>query len=105
MAFWRRLLANPSAVVGLVVILLYVLAAVFAPQIAPYGPREMVLTDRLMPPAFVEGGSRAHLLGTDQLGQDIFSRILYGARVSLLVGLISVAISLAVGTVLGCIAG
>lgn len=105
MSFWRRLISHPGAVVGLVVILLYVLAALLAPWIAPYGPREMVLADRLKPPAFVEGGTHSHLLGTDQLGQDIFTRILYGARVSLLVGLISVAISLALGTVLGCVAG
>jgi len=105
MGFWRRLISHPGAVVGLVVILLYVFAALLAPWIAPYGPREMVLADRLKPPAFLEGGSRSHLLGTDQLGQDIFSRILYGARVSLLVGLTSVSISLTVGTVLGCIAG
>ncbi|MBP2017243.1 peptide/nickel transport system permease protein [Symbiobacterium terraclitae] len=105
MGFWRRLISHPGAVVGLVVILLYILAALLAPWIAPYGPREMVLADRLKPPAFVDGGTAAHLLGTDQLGQDIFTRILYGARVSLLVGLISVAISLTVGTVLGCVAG
>lgn len=105
MGFWRRLISHPGAVVGLVVILLYILAALLAPWIAPYGPREMVLADRLKPPAFVDDGTAAHLLGTDQLGQDIFTRILYGARVSLLVGLISVAISLTVGTVLGCVAG
>ncbi|MBY6275052.1 ABC transporter permease [Symbiobacterium thermophilum] len=105
MAFWRRLFANPSAAVGLVVILLYALAALLAPVIAPYGPREMDLANRLRPPAFLEGGSLNHPLGTDQLGYDLFSRILYGARVSLLVGLISVAISLVVGTLLGCIAG
>ncbi|WP_374713380.1 ABC transporter permease [Symbiobacterium terraclitae] len=105
MGFWRRLISHPGAVVGLVVILLYILAALLAPWIAPYGPREMVLADRLKPPAFVDDGTAAHLLGTDQLGQDIFTRILYGARVSLAVGLISVAISLTVGTVLGCVAG
>jgi len=105
MAFWRRLFANPSAAVGLVVILLYALAALLAPVIAPYGPREMDLANRLRPPAFLEGGSLNHPLGTDQLGYDLFSRILYGARVSLLVGLISVANSLVAGTILGCVAG
>ncbi|MFZ5815396.1 MAG: ABC transporter permease [Bacillota bacterium] len=103
--FLRKLAAHPAAMAGLVVILLYAAAAIAAPQIAPYGPREMALSMRLKPPAFLAGGVADHLLGTDQLGQDLLSRILYGARVSILVGLLSVSISLVVGTALGCVAG
>lgn len=103
--FLRRLAANPAAMLGLLVILLYAVAALFAPYIAPFAPREMALAARLKPPAFLPGGLAAHLLGTDQLGQDLLTRILYGARVSILVGLLSVSISLLVGTTLGCIAG
>lgn len=103
--FLRRLAANPAALIGLAVILLYALAAIFAPWLAPFEAREMTLSARLKPPVFMEGPTPGHLLGTDQLGQDLFSRILYGARVSILVGLLSVSISLVIGTTLGCIAG
>lgn len=101
----RNLLRHPTALIGLVVILLYLGAATLAPALAPYGPREMKLSQRLKPPTGVEGAAPGHLLGTDQLGQDLFSRILYGARVSMLVGMLSVGLSLLLGTTLGCIAG
>ncbi len=99
--FFKQLIRHPSAMLGLVVILLYIAGAIGAPWIAPFGPREMQLSARLLPP----GADPAHPLGTDGLGYDLFSRILYGARVSILVGVLSVAISLAAGTALGCIAG
>ena len=101
----RQLLRHPTALLGLVVILIYIGSATLAPAVAPYGPREMKLSQRLKPPAGVEGAAPGHLLGTDQLGQDLFSRILYGARVSILVGVLSVGLSLLLGTALGCIAG
>lgn len=103
--FLQNLAAHPTAMIGLVVILLYAAAATFAPAIAPFGAREMDLAARLKPPAFLPGASPGHLLGTDQLGQDLLSRILYGARVSILVGLLSVSLSLVIGTTLGCAAG
>jgi peptide/nickel transport system permease protein len=100
-AFLRRLVRHPSAVIGAVVILLYVVAAVFAPWVAPHPPDKVSLTQRLQPPTW----TGEFPLGTDQLGRDILSRIIYGARVSLLVGLLTILISVAVGTGLGTLAG
>lgn len=85
--------------IGLVIILVLVCVAIFAPFIAPYNPVEMKLDDRLAPP------SKDHLLGTDELGRDIFSRIIYGAGVALKIMLIVLAIDLPLGILLGLIAG
>ena len=85
--------------IGLVIILLLVCVAIFAPFIAPYNPVEMKLDDRLAPP------SKDHLLGTDELGRDILSRIIYGAGVALKIMLIVLAIDLPLGILLGLIAG
>src|SRR5918999_5260371 len=74
-------------VIPMVVLLTLFISAIFANQIAPYDPLQTSLTDRLKPPAFVAGGSEAHLLGTDKLGRDILSRIIWGSRVSLIVAL------------------
>jgi peptide/nickel transport system permease protein len=83
---------------------LTVLVAVFAPVVAPHPPARVALADRLTPPAFA-GGTWTHPLGTDSLGQDLLSRIIYGARVSLLVGISAVVISGALGVTLGLISG
>jgi peptide/nickel transport system permease protein len=96
----RRLFRSPLAVTGLVVLCIAVLAAVFAPLIAPYGPSDAHFDARYVPP-----GSPGYLLGTDSLGRDILSRILFGARASLLVGVLSVLLALVVGVPLGLIAG
>lgn len=85
--------------------LLLVIPATLAPQLAPHDPLVGALSARLQPPLWVEGGSAEHILGTDRLGRDIFSRILHGARVSLLVSLVAIFLSGIVGTVLGLIAG
>jgi peptide/nickel transport system permease protein len=102
-ARWREtvsaLLANRLAAAGLVVLALLVLAAVFADVVAPFGFADGDLTRRLQPP------SAEHWLGTDELGRDILSRIVFGARVSLQVGAVAVGISLVVGTLIGLIAG
>lgn len=90
---------NKLAALSAVIIAAIALAAIFAPLAAPYDPYAQTLTARLQAP----GG--AHILGTDELGRDVFSRIIYGARVSLLVGLVPTVISMAVGTVLGLCAG
>ena len=82
----RALLRNKLAVVALAVLVLLVIAALFAPLIAPYDPNAQDLLLRLKPPAWQSGGSSAHLLGTDQLGRDMLARVIYGTRVSLLVG-------------------
>ncbi len=101
---WYRLIRNPSAIFGAFLVLMFVIAAIFAPVIAPYGPLDQnlsLLKEGGIPP----GPSMHHLLGVDLLGRDVFTRILYGARFSLLIGVVSVAIGLSVGLVLGSIAG
>ena len=96
---WRRFCRNKQAMIGLAMLFLLIFAAVFANVIAPYDPVEQNLLIRL------QGPSAAHWFGTDELGRDIFSRILYGARISLTVGLIAVSISCFAGCALGAIAG
>ena len=95
----RRFFRNKQAVVGLVMLCILIVAAVFAPVLAPYDPLKQDLLHRL------KGPSAEHIMGTDELGRDIFSRILYGARISMTVGLIAVSISCVVGCILGAIAG
>jgi peptide/nickel transport system permease protein len=86
------------------VLLLLVLAAIFAPQLAPYDPLQTSLTERLKPPVFA-GGTEAHLLGTDKLGRDVLSRIIFGARVSLSVSLLVILVTATIGTTLGILGG
>jgi peptide/nickel transport system permease protein len=88
-----------NLIIGGGLILAVVLIALFAPLIAPYGPQATDYDARLRPP------SRDHLLGTDNLGKDLLSRIIYGARIDLQVGVISVLLPFVIGTVLGCLAG
>src|SRR6266540_4244142 len=83
----QRLLRNPSAIVGLVLIALFVLVGVLAPLLAPYNPRDTDLA--IIRPGLYPGPSAQHLLGVDQLGRDILSRIIYGARSSLIIGLVA----------------
>lgn len=96
----RRLLRSPLAMSGLVVVTLAVLVALLAPLITPYPPNQAHFDARFDPP-----GSPGYLLGTDALGRDLLSRVMYGARASLLVGVLSVLLALAVGVPLGLIAG
>jgi peptide/nickel transport system permease protein len=93
------------AVFGIVVLLLMGGAALTAPQIAPWDPGRQMLVKRLRPPAWQERGLREHPLGTDHLGRDILSRILYGGRISLGVGLSAVTLSGLIGVTLGLLAG
>jgi peptide/nickel transport system permease protein len=95
----RRLGASPRTTIGAVVLVVIFLAAIFADQISPYPPNQQFLRNRLQPP------SAEHWLGTDHFGRDVMSRIIHGGRVSLQVGFISVAIALAVGGLMGLIAG
>ncbi len=95
----RALLRNPLTVVGLVIILALLLTAAFAPWIAPYDPLQGELTARLLPP------SAAHWMGTDELGRDIFSRVVYGARITLFIVLLVAIISAPLGLVIGAISG
>jgi len=101
---WYRLIRNPTAIGGAVLVLLFVIAAIFAPLIAPYGPLDQNLS-LLKAGGIPPGPSLHHLLGVDLLGRDVCTRILYGARFSLLIGVVSVTIGLAVGLVLGSVAG
>ena len=85
-----RLPGAPSIVLGAVVVAVFVLMAVFAPLLAPHSPIEQDLQGLRLPPSWVDGGHPDHLLGTDQLGRDVLSRLIYGSRISLLVGLAAV---------------
>jgi len=100
---WHDLLARlihaRLAGVGLVIIAVFVLSAVLADRIAPYSPTKQKIIESLQPP------SAAHWLGTDELGRDIFSRVVYGGRVSLQVGVVSVGLAVLAGTTLGLMAG
>ena len=100
-----QLWQNKTAVLGLIIITVFVLTAIFAPLISPHDPYETSLYDQLKPPLWHEGGTTKNILGTDELGRDILSRIIYGARVSLIVAVVSVAIAFVFGTILGCFAG
>jgi dipeptide transport system permease protein len=103
--FWRSFSANKGAVGGLVIVCAVLLLAAFANQIAPYAPDLTDTSVFLVPPAWATGGSSAHLLGTDAIGRDILSRLIFGARLSLLIGVAVVVISIVTGTVLGLLAG
>lgn len=96
---WASLILNKGAVIGLVIIVILILVALFGKLIMPYDPNYSDMSASFLPP------SAAHWFGTDQLGRDIFSRIIDGTKISLTVGLLAVAISLSVGTLLGAIAG
>jgi peptide/nickel transport system permease protein len=92
-------------VVSLGIIGAFVVAAVFAPLLSPADPYEQTLRLRFRPPVFLEGGSWAHPLGTDRLGRDLLSRIVYGARVSLSAGVVTVLLASALGAAIGLVAG
>ena len=96
---WRRFTENPLSVTGLIIILILATVALSAPLIAPYGPATINVYNVLSPP------NSTHPLGTDDLGRDVLSRIIWGSRASLKVGFIAVGIAITIGTVLGSIAG
>jgi len=100
-----RLRRDLPALVGLAVIAAALLVAAFAPALAPADPVKNRLLDRLTPPMWAPGGSTTHPLGTDTLGRDVLSRLLHGARISLVVGLAAVLVAGVVGVALGLVAG
>jgi peptide/nickel transport system permease protein len=98
--FIRVFLGRPLVVVGVVILLFFLITAIFAPILAPYDPYVGSLRDRLLPL-----GQSGHILGTDTVGRDILSRIIYGARTSLMIGVVSVLIAASIGLTFGLIAG
>jgi peptide/nickel transport system permease protein len=102
---YRRITSQLTFIVPVVMLTLLVLVAVFAPLLAPHSPTKTSMPNRLLPPFFMEGGKPAYLLGTDLIGRDILSRVIYGARISLSVSLLVIFITASVGTILGIIAG
>ncbi len=100
---WRTVKRWP--LIPLVLLMLVVVSGVMAPWIAPENPRKGDLRARMAPPVWLEGGSSAHLLGTDHLGRDILSRIIHGARISLIVAGVTLGLGGTTGTVLGLLAG
>jgi peptide/nickel transport system permease protein len=95
----RRLMRNPLSIVGCALVVVFLIVLVAAPAIAPHGYSGLKLADAL------KGPSSTHLLGTDQFGRDMLSRIIYGTRISMLVGIVSTAISAVVGILIGLVAG
>ncbi|MBU2863368.1 dipeptide ABC transporter permease DppC [Reinekea marina] len=103
--FWFYFSQNRGAVVGLGYVIFIVLLALLADVLAPFSPIEQFRDAILLPPAFTEGGQSQYWLGTDEVGRDILSRLMHGARLSLLIGLVIVSISLVMGICLGLFAG
>jgi peptide/nickel transport system permease protein len=104
---WRearhRLVRNPGAIVGFVLVAIFVLTAIFAPLIAPYDPRDQDLS--LLSDGCCPGPSADHLFGVDDLGRDQFSRVIYGARYSLLIGVVAVTVGVSIGLLIGAFSG
>jgi dipeptide transport system permease protein len=103
--FWTSYAQSRGALIGLALIVLLILLALGAGIVAPHPPNEQYREFALIPPAWAAGGNARFFLGTDAVGRDVLSRLIYGTRLSLLIGLISVAISMTVGVALGMIAG
>ena len=105
---WHSFRSSPMAIVAAVIAAICVFCAVFAGWVAPHDPFDLAsvdLNDSRLPPAWMEGGSRKYLLGTDDQGRDLLSAIMYGARISLFVGVASVLVSMLVGVGLGLLSG
>jgi dipeptide transport system permease protein len=103
-AFWLAFSENRGAVAGLIVVAAVVLIAIFAPWLAPYDPAEQFKGFTRLPPFWVDGSDTRFLLGTDAVGRDMLSRLMYGARVSLFIGLAVMVVSLLIGVTLGLVA-
>jgi ABC-type dipeptide/oligopeptide/nickel transport system permease subunit len=102
---WRKFLRNPVGVVGGIILLTVLVGAVFAEYFAPHEPNKQRLMARFKPPFWAEGGSITYPLGTDNVGRDIWSRIIHGSRISLLVGVCAVGVSMLIGVSLGLVSG
>jgi peptide/nickel transport system permease protein len=109
-----RIFRKLTLIIPVTILVVIILMAIFADlawlglpdvRLAPYSPTKMSLPDRLMPPFWAEGGSTAHIMGTDKMGRDVLSRLIYGARISLSVSFLVILITSTIGTLLGIIAG
>lgn len=105
LSWMRLLLRSKTGTMGFIIVTCVFIVAIFASQLAPYDPADTNPATMFEPPFWMDGGTGAHILGTDNLGRDILSRIIYGSQVSLLVGLLSVVVAGAIGVTLGLIAG
>src|SRR5574343_191572 len=103
-AFWQTFAAHRGALVGLLFLFLILLCTLFAPYLAPYDPLEQFRDYMLTPPSWVNGGSTRFLLGTDEIGRDMLSRLIYGGRWAFLVGISAVTFSLIPGIFIGLVA-
>ena len=101
----RRIWRNAGAILGAGIVGFITFVAIFAPWLAPYDPFTIDLGRRVIPPMWMEGGTPANILGTDQLGRDYLSRLIYGARVSMIIGVATVITSGIIGTFLGVMGG
>ncbi|MET3942377.1 peptide/nickel transport system permease protein [Paenibacillus sp. PvP094] len=102
---WKQLIISKTGMLGSVLVLLVVLIAICAPLLTSHDPAAVDPLNRLKPPAWLDGGASEHWLGTDNLGRDMWSRIVYGARVSLIVGMGAVIVSGVIGAILGLLSG
>lgn len=103
--FCRRLFLHRSVQIGSAILVIFSMIAVLAPVLAPHSPYAQALDHRLTPPVWVAGGGWEHLLGTDYLGRDYLSRLLYGTRISIAIGFLAASIGCIIGTTLGICAG
>ena len=102
---WRRFAFNPAAIVGSLILLVVIGTALAAPWVAPHDPAKQSLLRRFTPPVWQKDGNAAYPLGTDQVGRDVLSRLVHGARISLMVGIAAVMVSLAIGVTTGLVSG
>lgn len=105
LAGWRSMRGNAGAMIGAGILLLMIMAALFAPWLAPHAPEMQYADAQLVPPLWLDGSDARFILGTDDLGRDLLSRLIYGARYSLSIGLVIVLLALILGVVLGALAG
>jgi peptide/nickel transport system permease protein len=103
--FSRILLKSKTGTIGFIIVLCMAFTALFAPVMAPYAPAKTNAAQRLLPPMWMEKGKAEHPLGTDNLGRDVLSRVIYGSQVSLLVGICAVVVAGLIGVILGLISG
>jgi len=102
---WRRFAFNPAALIGSLILVVVFGAAIAAPWVAPHDPAKQSLLRRFTPPVWQAGGNASYPLGTDQVGRDVLSRIVHGARISLLVGVCAVVVSVLLGVSAGLVSG